>query len=172
MITALLYGKGGGPKLRGLCCKNSLPNVADVEDYILLCLDSHSKQGGDEYHLTPDISFLHTVYLSLSHHIHRFVSLQRSPCRFKREEAKSWFDRPFDEAMILLDNSVEVLDLPQFTSLERASLGFQLVQSFGIGGVFIHRNHAGCVAKTQERYDGREVSLPVVLRQPVQTGWQ
>jgi hypothetical protein len=67
----------------GLYCKNSLPNAADVEeDYILLSLGSHSKQGSDEYHLTPDISFLHPLYLPLPHHIHRFVSLQRSPCRF------------------------------------------------------------------------------------------
>jgi hypothetical protein len=94
----------------GLCCKNSLPNAADVEDYILFCLGSHSKQGGDEYHLTPDISFLDTVYLPLPHHIHRFVSLERSPCRFKREEAQPWFDQPFDEPMILLYNIVEVLD--------------------------------------------------------------
>ncbi len=78
--------------------------------YILLSLGSHSKQNSDEYHLTLDISFLHIVYLPPPHHIHRFVSLQRSPGRFKREGAKSWFDQPFDESMTLLYNIVEILD--------------------------------------------------------------
>jgi hypothetical protein len=124
-----------------LCCKDSLLNAADRVDCILLSLGSHSKQGSDEYHLTPGISFLHTVYVPFSHHIDHFVSLQRSPCRFKREEAKPWFDQPHEEAMFLLNTVVEILDLPSFTALGHSSLGFQFVQSLGIGGVFIHRYH-------------------------------
>jgi hypothetical protein len=43
-----------------------------------------------------------------------FVPLQRSPRRFKREEAQPWLDSPFDEPMILLHHVVELFHLPQF----------------------------------------------------------
>jgi hypothetical protein len=96
----------------GLWCKNSSPNTTGVEDCVLLSLGDHSKEGGDECHLTPDVSFLHALDLPLPHHIHPFVSPECSPGRFKREEAKSWLDEPFDEAMVLLDQVVEVFALP------------------------------------------------------------
>ncbi len=67
--------------------------------------------------------------------MHRLVSLQGSPCRFKREEAQSWFDQPFDEAMILFDEVVEIFDLPQFHALRQDPTRFEVGNGFGIGGI-------------------------------------
>ena len=70
-----LTGKTQEDPAKVLCCKNSSPKATGVEDCILLSLGGHSKQGGDECHLTPDVSFLHALYLPLPHHMHRFISL-------------------------------------------------------------------------------------------------
>jgi hypothetical protein len=43
--------------------------------------------------------------------------------------------------VILFDNVVEVLDLPQFTPFWNGSLGFQLTDGLGIGRIFIDRDH-------------------------------
>lgn len=71
-----------------------------------LSLGSCSKQAGDEADLPGDVSFAHTSELSLAHHIHDLVSLQRSPCRFKGKEAHPWLDKPLDKAMVLLDQII------------------------------------------------------------------
>ena len=44
--------------------------------------------------------------------------------------------------MILFDNVVRELDLPQFTSVGNGSLFFQLLEGFWVRGVFIHRDDA------------------------------
>jgi len=53
----------------------------------LLSLGGHSKQGGDEGDLTSDVSFPHTVHLSLPNHVHGFVSL--AWCHVSCHEAQS-----------------------------------------------------------------------------------
>ena len=56
-------------------------------------------------------------------HVHHLVPLQRSPRRLEGKEAQSWLDQSFDEAMILLDQVVEILDLAAVhTLLERHRL--------------------------------------------------
>ncbi len=85
-----------------------------VQPRLLFCLGSHSKQAGDERDLPSDISFVHPVHLSLAKHVHRFIALERSPCRFNRKEAHPGLDESFDEAVILLDEIIQVFDLSQF----------------------------------------------------------
>ena len=46
--------------------------------------------------------------------------------------------------MILLDEIMEVLPLPQFAMVWQVPFRFQLLESFGIGRVFINRNDARC----------------------------
>ena len=46
--------------------------------------------------------------------------------------------------MILLDEIVEVLPLPQFATVWQGPFRFQFLESFGIGRVFINRNDARC----------------------------
>ena len=80
----------------------------EVPFWFSLC--RHSKQAGDEGDLISDVSFAHTSDLSLANHVHRLVSLERSPCRLKGKEAHPRLDEPFDEAMILLDQVIQVFD--------------------------------------------------------------
>ena len=70
---------------------------------LLLSLGRHSKQAGDEGDLPLDVSFPHPVYLPLANHVHHFVPLERSSCRFQGKEAHPWLDQPFDQTMVLLD---------------------------------------------------------------------
>ena len=76
----------------------------------MLCLGRHAKEAGDEGDLPGDISFAYPSDLSLANHVHHLVPLERSPGRFQRKEAHPWFDQPFDEPMVLLDEVVEILD--------------------------------------------------------------
>jgi hypothetical protein len=66
--------------------------------------------------------------------------LQGSPRGLERKEAHPWLDEPFHEAMVLLDQVVEVLTLPQFTMVWLDPFRSQFLKSFGIGRVFINRN--------------------------------
>ena len=82
------------------------------------------------------------MYLTFPQHVHRFISLQGSPCRLERKETHPELDEPFDEAMILFDEVVEILALPQFTRIWHDPFRFQFVESFGIGRVFINGDHS------------------------------
>ena len=103
----------------------------------LLGLGRSSKQAGDERSLPQDVSFVDTAHLPFPDHMYDLVALQGSPCRLHRKEAHPWFDQPFDEAMVLLDEVVQVFDLSQFDRLGKDSRGFELRNGFGIGGILI-----------------------------------
>src|ERR1700737_1682424 len=77
------------PTHRGCVAKIRHRIATGMEACVLLSVGRHSKQGSDEWHLTPDGSFLHALEVSLPHPIPRLVSLECSPCRCKREEALS-----------------------------------------------------------------------------------
>ena len=112
-----------------------------VQFLLLLDLGRHSKQAGDEGDLPADVSFAYPSHLSLANHVHHLVSLERSPCCLEGKEAHPWLDQPFDEPMILLDQVVQVFDLPQFDRLGKDSSGFELGKSFGRGGILIDVDH-------------------------------
>ncbi len=126
-----------------LCCKNSPRTARNVTSPFLLSLSRHSKQAGDEGDLPSDVSFAYPSDLSLANHVHDLVSLQRSSCCFKRKEAHPGLDKPFDEAMVLLDQVIQVFDLPQFDTLRKDSGGFELCNRLGIRRVLIDVDHAG-----------------------------
>jgi len=88
------------------------------------------------------ISFFYATHLSFPEHIHRFISLQGSPCGLERKVAHPELDEPFDEAMILLDQVVEVFTLSQFARSWHDSFYSQLLESLGIGRVFINRDYS------------------------------
>src|SRR6266700_6687575 len=108
----------------------------------LLSLCRHSKQAGNEGDLPGDVSFAHPSDLSLTNQVHDLVSLERSPCRLKGKEAHPGLDQPFDEAMVLLDQVIQVVDLPEFDTLGKYSSGFELGNGFGIGRICIDIDHA------------------------------
>ncbi len=64
----------------------------DVKPHILWRLDSDSKEFSDECSLAECLTFVHSLHLSLSDHMHCFISLSCSPCRGKRKVSHSWFD--------------------------------------------------------------------------------
>ncbi len=75
-------------------------------------LSSSSKEAGDEGDLSGDVSLAHPSDLFFAKHVHHLVSRPRSPCGLKRKEAEPRFDQPLEKAMVLLDQVVEVFDLP------------------------------------------------------------
>ena len=107
----------------------------------LLSLGCHSKQAGDERDLVLDVSLPHTVYLPFANHVHHFVSLQRSLCRFNGKEAHPWLDQPFNEAVVLLHQIIQVFDLPEFDLLGKHTRGFEVSHGLGIGRMLIDIDH-------------------------------
>lgn len=48
---------------------------------------------------------------------------------------------PFDEAMVLLNQGIEVLDLPQLTTFRDDSRCFEFIECFGVSSMFVHVDH-------------------------------
>lgn len=132
-----------------------------MEEGGLLSLGSHFKQGGDEEHVASDVAFLHTLYLPLSPQLHRFVSLEGAPRRFKREEAQPWFDQGLDEPMIWFEEGVEILDLPQGTPRWNSVRYFEFLQCFGIGRIFVDRDDVRSRGGEARRALKKNVWLPL-----------
>ncbi len=108
----------------------------------LFSLNSHSKQTGDECCLLYVVSFFYPAYLTFPEHVHRFISLHGSPRSLERKEAHPELDEPFHEAMILLDEVIEIFTLPQFASVWHQPRRFELFERFWIGRVFINGDDA------------------------------
>ena len=107
-------------------------NTGDVESLFLFSLDSHSKQVGDEGDLSADVSFAHLPDLSLANHVHHLIPMPRSPSRFNRKEAHPWLDEPFEEAMILFDEVVEIVDQDVSSTLSgKIPLALSSAMAFG-----------------------------------------
>lgn len=108
----------------------------------LFSLGYHSKQAGNEPGLMLAVSFVYSLHLLFPNHVPHLVALQGSPRYFEGEEAKPWLDESLDEAMILFNQGVEVLALPQYTRCWNGTRCFQVVESLGRGSVFIDRDDA------------------------------
>ena len=77
---------------------------------LLLSLGGHSKQAGEECHLPQDVSFFHAMHLAFPDHVHDLISLQGSPRTLEGKEAHPRLDQPFDEAMILFNQVIQVFE--------------------------------------------------------------
>ncbi|SRR6266699_1334982 len=132
--------------------------------YFLLSLGCHSKQYCDEHSLTDAVFFLYLSYLSFPHHVLDLISLQCVPRTLIGKEAKPRLDKSFDESMILFDDVVQVLDVPQFAPFWNGTRRFHLLEGFGVGCVFIDRNDARsggmkCSERFREEAFGRVTHL-------------
>jgi hypothetical protein len=114
----------------------------DMQPLFLLGLSCHSKQLCDEGDLPGAVSFAHPSDLSFTKHVHDLVPLERSPCHLNGKEAQPQFDQPFDEAVGLFDQVLQVFDLPQLDRFGKHASGFQVCNGLGVGRVFIHIDHA------------------------------
>lgn len=90
----------------GFCCKNSQKNTLARRVPFLLGLGRYAKQAGDEGDLPGDVAFGHALHVPFPDHVHHLVALQGSPRGLERKETHPWLDAPFDEAVILLDESM------------------------------------------------------------------
>jgi hypothetical protein len=108
-----------------------------VKSHFLFSLSSHSKQAGDTRYLPQDISFFHATHLPFPDHVHDLISLQGSPRALPRKEAHPRLDQPFDKAVVLFDQVVEVFHLPQFYAFRQNSSRFEVCNGFGVGSVLI-----------------------------------
>ena len=59
----------------------------------------------------------------------------------KEKKPRTWFDTPFDKALILFNNVIQVLDLPQFTGVGNDSFRLQFLEGLWIGDIFIVIDH-------------------------------
>ena len=84
-------------------------------------LGGQAAQLFDEPDLTPNLIALHPPKLPLADHIHRLISLKRSPGRVKFPEALLGVDPAFDRAMVLFNDVVQVLDGSMATAAAQRS---------------------------------------------------
>ena len=66
----------------------------------------------DELILTPNIRPAHPSNLSLSHHVDRFITLNRSSRRLELSESLLGVHSSFDRSMVLFDDVVQILHGP------------------------------------------------------------
>ena len=93
------------------CVAKIRENEMDEASLLAQLLGGHSKEACDEGDLSIDISFPHTVDLSLANHVHGFIPVERPVCCLEGKEAHPRFCQSLDEPMILLDEIIEVLHL-------------------------------------------------------------
>jgi hypothetical protein len=60
----------------------------------------------EELDLSVNVGARDPPYLSLPHHVHRFVTLNGSSCRCKRAESLLGVNSPFDGAVVLLNDVI------------------------------------------------------------------
>jgi hypothetical protein len=114
-----------------------------VQLLLWLGLGRHSKQAGNEGDQPADVSFAHPSDLPLAYRVQDLVSLQCSLCCLEGKEAHPWLDQPLDEAMVLFDDVVEILDLPQFHAFRQDPTRFEVGHRFGRGCMLIHVDDTG-----------------------------
>jgi hypothetical protein len=86
---------------------------------------SGSKDFLEEGDLSDDISLLNIFDLTLTDHIHRLIPLNPSSSRVERTKSESWICSPLDKTVILFNQIVQLLDLPQVRFLWHILLSLQ-----------------------------------------------
>jgi hypothetical protein len=74
-----------------------------------------------------------------------------SPRRFNRKQTHPSFRQPFEKAVILLDQIIEILDLPQFASLWDMSFCFEFGKRFWVGSIYVDVDHPGFAGKRDRK---------------------
>ena len=80
----------------------------------------------DQSLLAETILFVDVANLSFAYHAHHFVTLQCGPCGFISRKTHAVSRSPFDEAMILLDDIVEIFAGTMLTSLRQSFFIFDI----------------------------------------------
>src|SRR6202166_2371079 len=124
----------------GLCCKDDRRRWEDGINWIRSPLCGGIEKSGNEDRLSSDIASADLSNLPLPDHRHRFEPCQCSSGGSEPAEAEPRSDQTLDAPMILLDNIIQILALPETrTAPEFAVLSavsaFETVGGFRVGRI-------------------------------------
>ena len=100
----------------------------------------NSEQAGNKGSLCPHIPTADVVNLPLSDHRHHFVASKCPSGRGQATEAEPRSHQPFDPAMILLDDVVQVFALAQPREAPQLARALHVGRRTWIGRVLVHRD--------------------------------
>ncbi len=123
----------------GLCCKRQFETheVSAAGNS-----GGNLKKAGDEGRLCPDVGTIDVVDLSLPDHRHRLVAGQRPSGSSQAAEAEPRPNQPFDPPVVLLDDVVQILALPQTREAPQFTRSLHLRRRARIGRILVHRDRA------------------------------
>ena len=107
-------------------CTEVLPELLPVS-----CGDT--EEGVDEFTLSDRVTLRQPPDLTLPNHMHRLVTFNRSPGCLHRPEAQARRDSLLDEAMVLLDNVIQVRRCAALTVPAQCAGLLQFVDGAGVG---------------------------------------
>ncbi len=79
------------------------------------CLGGYPEDACNESDLSSDVSLAYPIDLPFPDHVHRLIPRDRPPRRVEGNISEPRTNSPLDEPMVLLDDVVEILNLPQLT---------------------------------------------------------
>ena len=100
----------------------------------------YAEQGSNEVALRPHIIRWCAHNLPLADHRHRLIACNRLRCGLEALEAQTWPDQPLDAPVILLDDIVQELHLPEFGEPPELSGTFHRLRRYRIGGILVDRD--------------------------------
>jgi hypothetical protein len=103
-----------------------------------VCLSSgEAEEGRDEAELPLDFTLADPFCLSLPDQVYCLVTGDRPPGSPKRPKALAGFDSSFDSPMILFQDVVQILHLPQSTAAPQLPFLLQLLHSRRVAPTFV-----------------------------------
>ena len=100
------------------------------------------EKSGNEDRLSSDIASADLSNLPLPDHRHRFETCQCSSGGSEPAEAEPRSDQTLDAPMILLDNIIQILALPETRTAPEFAVSLHLRDRPWIGGVLVDRERA------------------------------
>ena len=98
--------------------------------------------------LTANVVASNPSHLPLSHHVHHFISLNRASCCCESSESLLGVDSLFDEAVILLDNVIQILHRPMAAAAPDNPRFLQFGNRRWVGSCKIGIDHPGLAVGT------------------------
>src|ERR1700688_2314117 len=126
----------------GLCCKDDRRRWEDGINWIRSPLCGGIEKSGNEDRLSSDIASADLSNLPLPDHRHRFEPCQCSSGGSEPAEAEPRSDQTLDAPMILLDNIIQILALPETRTAPEFAVSLHLRDRPWIGGVLVDRERA------------------------------
>ena len=104
-------------------------------------LGGDTKQAIDQLDLGENVALFCFFYLPFSNHVHCLITGQCALRRVEGKETQAGPGAALDEAVVLLDEIIEVFDLAQLARHWSLFLRFQGLHGLWVGGVFIDVDH-------------------------------